>query len=108
MPTLRIARHYLAGTVSHAERGRQKGFDMHCPDLLFHPDVAAAIDGKRGLVALESTVIAHGLPWPANLDTARDVEAAVRAEGAVPATIAVLQGAPHIGLYDAEIGRAHV
>jgi pseudouridine-5'-phosphate glycosidase len=50
------------------------------------------------VVALESTVIAHGLPWPANLETARQAEAAVRAEGAVPATVAVWQGRPTIGL----------
>lgn len=78
---------------------------MHYPDLLYHPDVAAAIDNKRPIVALESTVIAHGLPWPMNLETARAAEAAVRAEGAVPATIAVIEGSPRIGLYDAELER---
>ncbi len=76
---------------------------MHCPDFLFHPDVAAAIDAKRGIVALESTVIAHGLPWPMNLQSARAAEAAVRGEDATAATIAVLQGNVHIGLSDGEL-----
>ncbi|MCA8883126.1 MAG: pseudouridine-5'-phosphate glycosidase, partial [Rhodobacteraceae bacterium] len=49
-------------------------------------------------VALESTIITHGMPFPRNLDTAQAVEAAVRAEGAVPATIAVLDGQIHVGL----------
>src|SRR5207248_906456 len=53
--------------------------------------------------ALESTLIAHGLPWPLNLETARAAEAAVRAEGAVPATIAVWHGRPAVGLQDAEL-----
>ncbi|MGE3548065.1 MAG: pseudouridine-5'-phosphate glycosidase, partial [Kofleriaceae bacterium] len=55
---------------------------------------------RRGepIVALESTIIAHGLPWPDNLAIARDLESTVRAGGAVPATIAVVDGTPHIGL----------
>jgi pseudouridine-5'-phosphate glycosidase len=67
------------------------------------PEVARAIIEREPVVALESALIAHGLPWPANLETARAAEAAVRAEGAVPATIAVLQGRPTIGLSDAEL-----
>jgi pseudouridine-5'-phosphate glycosidase len=55
------------------------------------------------VVALESTLIAHGLPWPLNLETARAAEAAVRAEGAVPATVAVWHGRPTVGLRDAEL-----
>jgi pseudouridine-5'-phosphate glycosidase len=54
-------------------------------------------------VALESTLITHGLPWPANLETARAAEAAVRAEAAVPATIAVWSGLPTIGLDQADL-----
>ncbi len=57
------------------------------------------------VVALESTLIAHGLPYPANVRTARESEATVRAEGAVPATIAVLDGVPTVGLTDDEIER---
>ncbi len=57
------------------------------------------------LVALESTLIAHGLPWPDNLETAREAEAEVRQAGAVPATIAVIAGVPRIGLHGAELER---
>lgn len=71
--------------------------------LELHPDVAAALREGRPVVALESTLIAHGLPWPVNRDTARAAEAAVRAEGAVPATIAVWQGRPTIGLSDSQL-----
>jgi len=66
--------------------------------LDIHPDVTAALQEGRPVVALESTLIAHGLPWPLNLETARQAEAAVRAEGAVPATIAVWRGRPTVGL----------
>jgi pseudouridine-5'-phosphate glycosidase len=67
------------------------------------PEVLAAVRDGRPAVALESTLIAHGLPRPLNLETARAAEAAVRAEGAVPATIAVLRGVPTVGLTDAEL-----
>src|SRR5262249_4991764 len=67
------------------------------------PEAAAALRAGRPVVALESTLIAHGLPWPVNLETARAAEAAVREEGAVPATIAVWQGRPTVGLTDAEL-----
>ena len=66
--------------------------------LAISEEVAAAIAERRPVVALESTLIAHGLPWPVNLETARESEEAVRAAGAVPATIAVLRGVPTIGL----------
>jgi pseudouridine-5'-phosphate glycosidase len=60
--------------------------------------VRHALDSGGAVVALESTIIAHGLPRPRNLAVARELEAAVRAAGAVPATIAVLDGEPRIGL----------
>lgn len=72
-----------------------------CPvdaPLVLAPEVAAARVRGTPIVALESTIITHGMPYPANLETARAVEAAVRAEGAVPATIAVRDGAIAIGL----------
>ncbi|MFE3835703.1 pseudouridine-5'-phosphate glycosidase [Pseudogemmobacter sonorensis] len=71
--------------------------------LAFSPEVAAARDGGRALVALESTIITHGMPWPDNLETALRVEAEVRQAGAVPATIAVMGGRLHIGLTEAEL-----
>jgi pseudouridylate synthase len=66
-------------------------------------DVLAALRERRPVVALESTLIAHGLPWPDNRQTALDAEAAVRSAGAEPATIAVLAGQVHVGLAEAEI-----
>ena len=66
-------------------------------------EIAAALDEGAAVVALESTIVTHGLPWPRNLETARAVEAAVRAEGAVPATIAVLEGRLRIGLDAAQL-----
>jgi pseudouridine-5'-phosphate glycosidase len=61
-------------------------------------EVAAALRSGRPVVALESTLIAHGLPWPVGLETAREAEAAVCEEGAIPATIAVWHGQPTVGL----------
>ncbi len=66
----------------------------------YSAEVAAARAENRPLVALESTIITHGMPWPENVRTARRVEAEVRAGGAVPATIAVIGGQLHIGLGD--------
>ena len=66
--------------------------------LKLSDEVAAALKGNAAIVALESTVIAHGLPRPQNLETALRVEKIVRDAGAVPATIAVLGGVPHVGL----------
>jgi pseudouridylate synthase len=68
------------------------------PDVIVHPEVAEALRAGRGVVALESTLIAHGLPAPANLRVAGEAEAAVRESGAVPATIAVVGGTVRIGL----------
>jgi pseudouridylate synthase len=65
-----------------------------------HPEVADALAGGRPVVALESTIIAHGLPRPDNLRIAREIEEVVRSHGAVPATIAVLGGEVLVGLDD--------
>lgn len=71
--------------------------------LTWSPAAAAARAAGRPLVALESTIVAHGMPFPRNLETARAVEAVVRAHGAEPATIAVIEGRIRIGLTDAEL-----
>ena len=73
------------------------------PLLHLSDEVADALDGKRPVVALESTIIAHGMPWPKNVETAREVEQIVREQGAVPATIAVLDGKLHIGLSNEQL-----
>jgi len=66
--------------------------------LRVHPEVSEALAFGEPVVALESTIVSHGLPRPDNLEVAREAEAAVRAEGAVPATVAVLDGRVCIGL----------
>jgi pseudouridine-5'-phosphate glycosidase len=71
--------------------------------LRLNDEVAAALEHKRPVVALESTVIAHGLPYPKNLETAKRLEEIVRAAGAVPATIAVFDGEFCIGLDSRQI-----
>jgi pseudouridine-5'-phosphate glycosidase len=76
---------------------------MNTSILHIRADVAQAITHKRPVVALESTLIAQGLPWPLNLETARAAEAAVRDEGAIPATIGIIEGKPTVGLVDAEL-----
>jgi len=68
--------------------------------LQIHPEVADALRSGRPVVALESTIISHGLPRPDNLRVAREIEDSVRAGGAEPATIAVVAGTPRIGLDD--------
>ncbi len=78
---------------------------QHHPHLDLHPEVAAALAEGRAVVALESTIISHGMPWPQNAETALAVEAEVRAHGAVPATIAILDGRLKAGLTRAEIER---
>src|SRR5439155_26399408 len=67
-------------------------------DLVFSPEIAEARVARQPIVALESTLLAHGLPYPDNLELAHDLEQTVRASGAVPATIAVVAGRPSIGL----------
>jgi pseudouridylate synthase len=70
-----------------------------------HSEVADALAEGRPVVALESTIIAHGMPYPQNVDTARRVERLIRTGGAVPATIAVIDGALQVGLDDVLLER---
>lgn len=72
---------------------------MHFPNWLrVHAEICEAIEHGKPVVALESTLISHGLPWPTNLETALASEQAIRDVGAVPAAIAVIDGVPTIGL----------
>lgn len=70
-----------------------------------HPEVAEALAWGHPVVALESTLIAHGLPRPENLELARELHAIVREGGGVPATVGVIGGEPTVGLTDAEVER---
>lgn len=75
-------------------------FTINC-----RPEVAEAINDGRPLVALESTLLAHGLSRPSNLEIGRELEDLVRRNGAIPATIALLDGVAHVGLSDDELQR---
>ncbi|NVO27893.1 pseudouridine-5'-phosphate glycosidase [Donghicola sp. C2-DW-16] len=72
-------------------------------DISFSPEVSDAKTKNLPIVALESTIITHGMPYPQNVETARKVEATIRAAGAIPATIAVLEGRIHAGLTDEQL-----
>lgn len=71
--------------------------------IAYSPEVAAARAAGRPIVALESTIISHGMPYPQNVQTAREVEDIIRAGGAVPATIALLDGKIRVGLTPEEL-----
>ncbi len=71
--------------------------------ISIHPEVQQALKGGKAVVALESTIISHGMPYPQNVETALAVEEEVRLNGAVPATIAIFDGKCHIGLSNEEL-----
>jgi pseudouridine-5'-phosphate glycosidase len=78
--------------------------------LDINPEVAAALKAGKAVVALESTIISHGMPYPRNVETAQNVEKIIRDNGAVPATIAILKGRMKVGLSPDEIeylGKSH-
>jgi pseudouridine-5'-phosphate glycosidase len=71
--------------------------------LLYSPEVAAARAAGKAIVALESTIISHGMPYPQNVQMAREVEQIIRATGAVPATIAIMDGKICVGLNEQQL-----
>jgi pseudouridine-5'-phosphate glycosidase len=71
--------------------------------LTIHPEVQEALQAGKAVVALESTIISHGMPYPKNVETALSVEQVVRANGAVPATIAIMNGQCHVGLSNQDL-----
>lgn len=71
--------------------------------LNIHPEIQQALLEKNPIIALESTIISHGMPFPKNIEVAKSVERTVRERGAIPATIAVIHGVPHIGLTDSQL-----
>ena len=71
--------------------------------LDIQPEVKAALDAGKAVVALESTIISHGMPYPQNVQMARKVESIIRGAGAVPATVAIMNGKIKIGLTDQEL-----
>lgn len=71
--------------------------------LEIHPEVQQALHEKKPVVALESTIIAHGMPYPQNVETAMAVESIIRNNGTIPATIAIMNGKCHIGLNNEQL-----
>lgn len=71
--------------------------------MVVNEEVQAALQKNQPVVALESTIISHGMPYPQNFKTALEVEAVVKAHGAVPATVALLAGVPHVGLSEGQL-----
>ncbi|XP_070612428.1 uncharacterized protein [Erythrolamprus reginae] len=76
---------------------------FHNGDFNIHLSVKEAMESRKPVIALESTIVTHGLPYPQNLSMAREVEEIVRANGCVPATIGILNGRIHVGLQDEEL-----
>lgn len=81
----------------------QNRFCINASLFRVHPSVSQALAENKPVVALESTIITHGMPYPHNLSTAKEVEAIVRAEGATPATVGVIEGEVHVGLSSEEL-----
>jgi len=73
------------------------------PSILFSDEVSQARKNGKPIVALESTIISHGMPFPVNLETTQTVEAIIRQNGCVPATIAILDGKIHVGVNEEEL-----
>ena len=73
------------------------------PFVEIKPEVKAALEAGKAVVALESTIISHGMPYPQNIQMAQKVESIVRAAGALPATIAIMDGKIKVGLTDEEL-----
>lgn len=93
----------LHAQANHTDESIDMTADLANSWLTFSAPVAAARAAGRPLVALESTIIAHGMPYPENVRTAREVEAVIRSLGAEPATIALIGGRIRIGLSDEEL-----
>jgi len=71
--------------------------------IKIHPDVQKALKNKQPVVALETTIISHGMPYPKNIETAREVEQIIRDHNATPATIGIIHGSMHVGLDEEQL-----
>src|SRR5579863_7981695 len=94
---------YLVGTLTLTRE--EEVMETLSPYITLSDEVRTALHEQQAVVALESTVIAHGLPYPANIEVAQAMEAAIRAEGAIPATIGIHDGKIHVGLTSDEVIR---
>ncbi|MFS8019266.1 putative pseudouridine-5'-phosphate glycosidase, indigoidine synthase A [Helianthus anomalus] len=91
--------------TKNSTKGGSGNENQNVGTIKISQDVTTALANGKAVVALESTIISHGMPYPQNLETAKEVEAIVREKGAVPATIAILEGIPCIGLSGEELER---
>ncbi|GMY16061.1 pseudouridine-5'-phosphate glycosidase [Fagus crenata] len=96
-------RRHFDPTNANNNKGGSDGFFGGL--IKISPEVSEALSRGDAVVALESTIISHGMPYPQNLETAKEVEAIVRTSGAVPATVAILDGIPCVGLSLEELER---
>ena len=101
----RGVRECVEGLLAHVRDAVMEGASTSssCEPIVSAEVAEALATPGRAVVALESTILCHGMPYPRNVQTAREVEAAVRRAGAVPATVAVLSGRPRVGLSDDEL-----
>ncbi|XP_029951701.1 pseudouridine-metabolizing bifunctional protein C1861.05 [Salarias fasciatus] len=102
---MRMLKKALTLIWSRGIRTHQSTLSKHNDLFRVHPTVLRALAENKPVVALESTIITHGMPYPHNLRTAKEVEAIVRAEGATPATVGVLDGEVRVGLSSEELDR---
>ncbi|XP_078272611.1 uncharacterized protein LOC144603344 isoform X2 [Rhinoraja longicauda] len=90
--------------ATHMEWGRAIARRLlHDGLLKLHPEVTKAIASQKAVVALESTIITHGMPYPQNLTTAKEVEQIVKEHGVVPATVGIVKGKVHVGLSESDL-----
>lgn len=97
----------FAGSVTRSARHHSPSFtrrsSSHGVPIDVHPEVEDALASGRPVVALESTIITHGMPYPTSLEMAQSVENIVRSTGSIPATIGLVEGRVKIGLQHAEL-----
>ncbi|KAG2385938.1 hypothetical protein C9374_003087 [Naegleria lovaniensis] len=95
----------ISGSTSKFSSDQASSFDDYLVKAKIHPDVKDALAQNKPVVALESTIISHGMPYPKNVETAKQVEDQIRKNGAIPATICILDGIIHVGINEQELDR---
>ena len=100
-PLSRGFRSFLSQSLKCCNRNNSR--NLNTRNLIISQEVSEALKNGSPVVSLESTIITHGMPFPTNLDMARDVESIIRSGGATPATIAIIEGKVHVGLGDAQL-----
>lgn len=101
---LSVLQAHFAASSSHLQHINSANSSIpSVPVINISDDVREALRNGRPVVALESTIVSHGMPFPQNLNTALEVEEIVRRNGAIPATIAILDGVPHVGLSGSQL-----